>query len=219
MRKRDGEPTTTGVVTADEMAGAVAGRRHGDGVSVSAPSGPDDARTITIKADAANRLFGIGAGPSGPDQRTQRQIRVQYSGPTLVRYNGLEAARLNAGMLVEDLAANAGLPVRLIEHLEAADEVPEALQFQLAAALDVDLDRAFPTSSPLDNGPDQHTFRELPKPSRAEIAAQREREQAQLQTELAAARDAAAAGRIERLLDDLKRRMTHAEYVNAELSN
>jgi hypothetical protein len=162
--------------------------------------------------------MGIGTGPSGPDQRTQRQIRVQYSGPTLVRYNGLEAARLNAGMLVEDLAAAAALPVRLIEQLEEADEVPEALQFQLAAALDVDLDRAFPTSSPLDNGPDQHTFRELPKPSRAEIAAAHEREQAQLQTELAAARNSEDSGRIERLLDDLKRRMARYEYRTTELS-
>jgi hypothetical protein len=218
--KADGAVSAERTITADEQRDALTGRRHSGGVTTTGPSGPDDAREITIRADAANKLMGIGTGGRGPDQLTERRVRVAYSGPTMVRYNGIEEARLNAGMLIEDLAEAAALTQRLVEQLEAADEVPAALQFQIVAAIPgADLDSVFPTTSHAAGGPDQLTVRPLPTPSRAEIAAQGERERVELQQQLAAERDAANRGRIERMLTNLQRQMTHVEARNAALGD
>jgi transcriptional regulator with XRE-family HTH domain len=169
----------------------------------------DGTRTIKIDAAAANQLLGVGTGGPGPDQSKVRRFRPQVSGLELLRFNRLAAERERRGLSVAELAQSSGLPVSLVEKMEAASDVPEGLREQLAAGLGAEVDAVFPfTASSGATGPDQHTFRPLPKPSRGEIAEANERATAEAVAEYNAARSAeqmeAAADRLRELKRDLE---------------
>lgn len=206
-RRRDGEQGASGTVKARDLLGGVLGRRTGDGVDIGKPTGPDDAQEIVISADAANRLLGVGTGPSVRPQ-PERRVQVQVSGLSILRYNRLTAERERRGLSVEQLAAASGLPVSLVARLEASEDVPDALREQLAAGLDSSVDRVFPITAPEPTGPRDGEVRALPTPTRAEIGAAAEARQATIAAEIESAASAEQAGRLERL----RRRLADADY-------
>jgi transcriptional regulator with XRE-family HTH domain len=190
-------------ISAREQMDAIRGRKSPVGVETNVQS--DGSTGITISAEAANQLLGVGTGGRGADQLTEHRFRPQVSGLELLRYNHLEVERLRHGLTVAELASASGLPVSLVERLEAADDISEAHREQLAAGLGLDVNTVFPLSSTPDSGPDQKSFRPLPTPDRADIAEAHEREQDEALSAYHDAKTAAAMDAAYARLVDLKR--------------